>query len=154
MSRRLPWATYRLQFNHRFTFRDAAAVAPYLARLGVTDCYASPYFKARPGSLHGYDVFDHNALNPEIGSEAEYDAFVDALRGHHLGQVLDVIPNHMGVGEPGNVWWTDVLTHGPGSYFARAFDIDWHPVKAELRDRLLLPILGDQYGLWSWRKAS
>jgi (1->4)-alpha-D-glucan 1-alpha-D-glucosylmutase len=147
MSRRLPWATYRLQFNHRFTFRDAAAVAPYLARLGVTDCYASPYFKARPGSLHGYDVFDHNALNPEIGSEADYDAFVEALRAHGLGQVLDVIPNHMGVGEPGNVWWMDVLTHGPGSYFARAFDIDWQPVKEELRDRLLLPILGDQYGL-------
>ncbi len=145
--RRLPWATYRLQFNHRFTFRDAAAVVPYLHRLGVTDCYASPYFKARPGSLHGYDVFDHNALNPEIGSEADYGAFVEVLRAHGLGQVLDVIPNHMGVGEPGNEWWMDVLTHGPGSYFARAFDIQWQPVKPELRDRLLLPILGDQYGL-------
>jgi (1->4)-alpha-D-glucan 1-alpha-D-glucosylmutase len=147
MSRRVPRATYRLQFNHRFTFRDAAVVVPYLAQLGITDCYASPYFKARPGSLHGYDVFDHNALNPEIGSEADYDALVETLRAHGLGQVLDVIPNHMGVGEPGNVWWTDVLTHGPGSYFARAFDIDWRPVKADLRDRLLLPILGDQYGL-------
>ncbi len=143
----LPWATYRLQFNHRFTFRDAAGLAPYLQRLGVTDCYASPYFKARPGSLHGYDVFDHNALNPEIGSESDYAGFVAALAAHGLGQILDVIPNHMGVGAPGNVWWTDVLTHGPGSYFARAFDIDWQPVKPELRDRLLLPILSDQYGL-------
>jgi (1->4)-alpha-D-glucan 1-alpha-D-glucosylmutase len=143
----LPWATYRLQFNHRFTFRDATAIVPYLRRLGVTDCYASPYFKARPGSLHGYDVFDHNALNPEIGSEADYDAFTGALRENRLGQLLDVIPNHMGVGEPGNVWWMDVLTHGPGSYFARAFDIDWQPIKPELRDRLLLPILGDPYGV-------
>ncbi len=145
--RRLPWATYRLQFNHRFTFQDAAAIAPYLKRLGITDCYASPYFKARPGSLHGYDISDHNALNPEIGSEADYEAFVAALQANGLGQLLDIIPNHMGVGEPGNVWWMDVLTHGPGSYFARAFDIDWYPVKTELRDRLLLPILGDQYGL-------
>jgi (1->4)-alpha-D-glucan 1-alpha-D-glucosylmutase len=142
----LPWATYRLQFNHRFTFRDAAAITPYLRRLGVTTVYASPYFKARPGSLHGYDVSDHNALNPEIGSEADYEAFVAALGENDLGQLLDVIPNHMGVGE-GNVWWMDVLTHGPGSYFARAFDIDWQPVKADLRDRMLLPILGDQYGL-------
>ncbi|MGH7263464.1 MAG: malto-oligosyltrehalose synthase [Candidatus Rokuibacteriota bacterium] len=142
-----PWATYRLQFNHRFTFRDAAALAPYLRRLGVTDCYSSPYFKARPGSLHGYDISDHNSLNPEIGSEADYAAFIQALADQGLGQVLDIIPNHMGVGEPGNVWWMDVLTHGPGSYFARAFDIDWQPVKADLRDRLLLPVLGDQYGL-------
>jgi (1->4)-alpha-D-glucan 1-alpha-D-glucosylmutase len=143
----LPWATYRLQFNHRFTFRDAAAIADYLRRLGITDVYASPYFKARPRSLHGYDVSDHNALNPEVGSEADYDAYVAALAANGLGQILDIIPNHMGVGEPGNVWWMDVLTHGPGSYFARAFDIDWQPVKDALRDRLLLPILGDQYGV-------
>jgi malto-oligosyltrehalose synthase len=143
----LPWATYRLQFNHRFTFRDAAGIADYLRRLGITDVYASPYFKARPGSLHGYDVSDHNALNPEIGSEADYADYVAALGQSGLGQTLDIIPNHMGVGEPGNVWWMDVLTHGPGSYYARAFDIDWQPVKAALRDRLLLPILGDQYGV-------
>src|SRR5215510_10680724 len=99
--RGLPWATYRLQLNHRLTFQDATALAPYLRRLGVTDCYASPYFKARPGSLHGYDVVDHNALNPEIGSEADYAAFVAALGTHDLGQILDVIPNHLGVGEPG-----------------------------------------------------
>lgn len=143
----LPWATYRLQFNHRFTFRDAAAIVPYLRRLGITHCYSSPYFKARPGSLHGYDVYDHNALNPEVGSEADYAAFVGALRAHGLGQVLDIIPNHMGVGEPGNLWWQDVLTHGRASYFARAFDIDWTPVKPELANRLCLPILGDQYGI-------
>jgi (1->4)-alpha-D-glucan 1-alpha-D-glucosylmutase len=143
----LPWATYRLQFNHRFTFRDAAALAPYLRRLGVTDLYASPYFKARPGSLHGYDVVDHNALNPEIGDARDYEEYIAALRGAGLGQVLDIIPNHMGVGDPGNVWWMDVLTHGPGASVARVFDIDWQPVKADLRDRLLLPILGDQYGV-------
>jgi (1->4)-alpha-D-glucan 1-alpha-D-glucosylmutase len=142
----LPWATYRVQFNQGFTFRDAAALAPYLRRLGVTDLYASPYFKARPGSLHGYDVSDHNALNPEVGSEAEYEALVAALAAQGLGQILDIIPNHMGVAEPGNVWWMDVLTHGPASYFARAFDIDWQPVKADLRNRLLLPILGSQFG--------
>ncbi|HEV8308501.1 MAG TPA: malto-oligosyltrehalose synthase [Methylomirabilota bacterium] len=147
LPRRLPWATYRLQFNHRFTFRDAAAVVPYLRRLGITDCYASPYFKARPGSLHGYDVSDHNRLNPEVGSEADYDAFVAVLATNGLGQILDIIPNHMGVGEAGNVWWMDVLTHGPGSYFARVFDVDWSPIKVALRDRLLLPILGDQYGI-------
>src|SRR5438552_4932329 len=95
LSQRLPESTYRLQFHAGFTFRDAARLVPYLAELGITDCYASPYLKARPGSLHGYDITDHRQLNPEIGSEADYAAWTDALQEHGLGQVLDTVPNHM-----------------------------------------------------------
>jgi (1->4)-alpha-D-glucan 1-alpha-D-glucosylmutase len=144
--RRRPESTYRLQFNSRFTFRDARALVPYLADLGVTDCYASPYLMARPGSLHGYDISDHNRLNPEIGGEEDYEAFVAALREHGLGQLLDVVPNHMGIGNS-NAWWNDVLENGPASQRAGFFDIDWHSaLKAELQDKVLLPMLGDPYG--------
>lgn len=141
----IPIATYRLQFHRDFSFRDAQRIAPYLQRLGVSHCYASPYLKARPGSRHGYDIVDHNALNPEIGSIEEYDAFVDALHRHHLGQVLDIVPNHMGIGSD-NQWWLDVLENGPASLYAAFFDIDWRPLKAELRGKVLLPVLGDHYG--------
>src|SRR5262249_51383028 len=95
--RRLPESTYRLQFHAKFTFREACKIIPYLHDLGITDCYASPYLKARPGSKHGYDISDHQALNPEIGSEADYDAFVQALQSHGMGQILDIVPNHMGI---------------------------------------------------------
>src|SRR5262249_48909486 len=145
--RRLPASTYRLQLNKDFTFRDATALVPYLAALGVTDCYSSPYLKARPGSTHGYDIIDHNAVNPEIGSEADYDAFVQQLKDHGMGLVLDFVPNHMGVDPVMNAWWHDVLKNGQASPYARYFDIDWDPVKTELKDKLLLPILGDQYGI-------
>jgi 4-alpha-glucanotransferase/(1->4)-alpha-D-glucan 1-alpha-D-glucosylmutase len=141
----MPSSTYRLQFHRDFTFRDAAALVPYLARLGIGACYASPYLKARPGSRHGYDIVDHNALNPEIGSPEDYDAFVGALQAHGLGQVLDIVPNHMGVGSD-NQWWVDVLENGPASLYAAFFDIDWRPLKAELRGKVLLPVLGDHYG--------
>src|SRR5947207_7904027 len=93
----LPEATYRLQFAADFTFRDATLITPYLAELGITHCYASPYLKARPGSRHGYDIVDHRRLNPEIGSEEEYAAWLEELRRNGLGQVLDVVPNHMGI---------------------------------------------------------
>src|SRR5438067_13118015 len=93
--RRLPDSTYRVQFHAGFTFRDAAALVPYLHELGITDLYASPYLKARPGSKHGYDISDHRALNPEIGTEDDYNAFVAALREHGMGQLLDIVPNHM-----------------------------------------------------------
>ena len=141
----VPSATYRLQFHRDFTFRDATALAPYLARLGVSHCYASPYLKARPGSRHGYDIVDHNVLNPEIGSEADYDAFVEALHRDGLRQILDIVPNHMGIGSD-NLWWLDVLENGAASVHADFFDIDWYPLKAELRGKVLLPVLGDHYG--------
>ncbi|MBA3608986.1 MAG: malto-oligosyltrehalose synthase, partial [Chthoniobacterales bacterium] len=142
----MPSSTYRLQFNREFTFAQARAIIPYLHALGISDCYASPYFQARAESLHGYDITDHNKLNAAIGTRAEYDAWVAELRERQMGQVLDFVPNHMGIGEPTNAWWADVLENGPSSEFAPYFDIDWHPLKSDLRDKVLIPILGDQYG--------
>ncbi len=142
---RIPRATYRLQFNEDFTFSDAARLVPYLAELGVSDLYASPYLKARPGSTHGYDVVDPTSLNPELGGEKEYATLVEALEEHGMGQLLDIVPNHMGVGGD-NTWWSDVLENGPASAYAPFFDIDWCPAdKEELRGKVLLPILGDHY---------
>jgi (1->4)-alpha-D-glucan 1-alpha-D-glucosylmutase len=143
---RIPVATYRLQFNRAFTFEDAGRIVPYLAALGISDVYASSYLAARPGSLHGYDIADHNALNPEVGTEADYDRFVGALRERGMGQVVDVVPNHMGIAQACNRWWNDVLENGPSSPYAEFFDVDWQPVKRELANKILLPILGDQYG--------
>jgi len=143
---RVPLSTYRLQFNSRFTFRDARAIVDYLHALGVTDAYASSYLKAVPGSPHGYDIVDPTRLNPDIGSEEDYWAWVESLRACGMGHVLDVVPNHMGIAKSANPWWLDVLENGPSSRFARFFDIEWHPVKDELADKVLIPILGDQYG--------
>ncbi len=143
---RLPVSTYRLQLHPGFTFPDARAIVPYLARLGITDGYCSPYFRARPGSTHGYDVCDYSQLNPELGSEADYEALVSELAGHGMGHVLDFVPNHMAVEPTWNRWWRDLLEHGPASPFAHFFDIDWDPVKPELRGKVLLPVLGDHYG--------
>jgi (1->4)-alpha-D-glucan 1-alpha-D-glucosylmutase len=142
-----PEATYRLQFHAGFRFRDAAHIAPYLHDLGITHVYASPYLKARPGSKHGYDVLDHQHLNPEIGDEGDYTAFIDALRRHDLGQILDVVPNHMGIVGNENVWWNDVLENGPSSPYSGYFDISWQASpRPSLRDRVLLPLLGEPYG--------
>lgn len=141
-----PRATYRLQLHRGFTFDDAAQIVPYLAELGISHCYCSPYLKARAGSTHGYDIVDHNALNPEIGDEAGLDRFVAALHAHGMGQILDIVPNHMAVGGDDNAWWLDVLENGPASPYAGYFDIDWRPVKEELRGRVLLPVLPDHYG--------
>ncbi|MBJ6760894.1 malto-oligosyltrehalose synthase [Myxococcaceae bacterium JPH2] len=141
-----PLSTYRVQFHQGFTFQHARAVVPYLARLGVSDLYASPYLKATPGSPHGYDCVDHQQLNPEVGTAEHHAALGATLRQHGMGQVLDVVPNHMGI-ERDNRLWFDVLENGPASLYARTFDIDWRPVKDELRDKVLLPILGDQYGI-------
>ena len=143
---RIPSSTYRLQFNREFTFAQARALVPYLHALGISDCYASPYFQAGAESLHGYDITDHNKLNAAIGSRTEYDAWIAELHAHGMGQVVDFVPNHMGIGEPQNVWWTDVLENGPSSAYAPYFDINWQPLKSELRDKVLIPILGDQYG--------
>jgi (1->4)-alpha-D-glucan 1-alpha-D-glucosylmutase len=121
-------------------------VLPYLHRLGVTGCYTSPYFTAAPGSTHGYDVCNHNEISPELGGLEAYEIFADAVRRHDLVHIVDFVPNHMGIGTSTNAWWNDVLENGPSSPTARFFDIDWTPVKAELHAKLLLPILGDQYG--------
>jgi (1->4)-alpha-D-glucan 1-alpha-D-glucosylmutase len=110
----IPRATYRLQFHAHFGFDDAAALAPYLAQLGVSHLYASPYLRARPGSLHGYDIVDHSQLNPELGDDASFRRMSAALKLQHLGQILDVVPNHMGVGGADNPLWLDVLEWGPG----------------------------------------
>lgn len=144
---RIPVSTYRLQFHKGFTFRDAAAIIPYLHELGITDCYASPYLMAVPGSMHGYDVIDPTSLNPEIGSQEDYQIFLNALSHHQMGHILDIVPNHMGIALGWNAWWQDVLENGPCSRYAEYFDIDWHPVKDELENKVLLPILGDQYGI-------
>ncbi|MGC2855348.1 malto-oligosyltrehalose synthase [Novispirillum sp. DQ9] len=146
MARRVPAATYRLQFHAGFTFDDAAAVIPTLAALGVTDVYASPILKARAGSMHGYDITDHHAINPELGGTDGYTRLCTALQEHGLGLVLDIVPNHMGIGLADNDWWLDVLEWGEDSPHARFFDIDWHPAKVELHGKVLLPVLGDHYG--------
>ena len=144
---RFPESTYRLQFHAGFTFRDAAAIVPYLAELGITHCYASPYLKARPGSTHGYDIVDHSVLNPEIGTVEDFEALVATLREYGLGQILDTVPNHMGVGTDENAWWNDVLENGPSSRFGAFFDIAWRASpRPELHDKVLLPVLGETYG--------
>ena len=143
---RRPVSTYRLQLHGGFRFADARGLVPYLAQLGVTECYSSPHFKANPGSLHGYDICDHSALNPELGTEADYDAFCDDLKARGLGHIVDIVPNHMAADPRSNPWWRDVLENGPSSPFGDFFDIDWDPVKPEWKGRVLLPALGDQYG--------
>jgi (1->4)-alpha-D-glucan 1-alpha-D-glucosylmutase len=141
-----PLATYRLQLHRGFTFADAGRIVPYLKSLGITECYLSPISKAAPGSDHGYDVIDPVVLNPELGTEENFQEFVRTTREHGMGFVLDVVPNHMGIAKTLNRWWRDVLEQGPSSRYAAAFDIDWHPIKRELANKVLLPILADQYG--------
>jgi (1->4)-alpha-D-glucan 1-alpha-D-glucosylmutase len=143
---RTPVATYRVQLSQAFTFRDLEALTPYLRDLGVTDCYCSPILAARAGSPHGYDISDHSKLNPEIGSMADLEQLSASLRSHDLGLLVDFVPNHMAIDPQTNAWWRDVLENGPSSPYSRFFDVDWRPVKEELRDKVLLAILGDQYG--------
>ncbi len=143
---RVPRATYRLQLGRDFTFDDAVALVPYLARLGVSDVYCSPLLRAHPGSLHGYDIVDHNEINPELGGHAGFKRFVAALQARGMGLLFDVVPNHMGVLGADNAWWSDVLENGQASPYAGYFDIDWYPVNVELAGKVLLPVLGDHYG--------
>src|SRR5438445_4784272 len=145
-SARIPLCTYRLQFHQGFTFRDAERIVDYLHGLGISDCYASSYLKAVPGSPHGYDVADPTRLNPDLGTADDYWAWIGELNAHAMGHVLDLVPNHMGIAKSSNPWWLDVLENGPSSPSAHFFDIEWHPVKDELADKVLIPILGDQYG--------
>jgi (1->4)-alpha-D-glucan 1-alpha-D-glucosylmutase len=145
MEARVPLSTYRLQLHSGFTFADAEAVLPYLKKLGIGDCYASPIFEARPGSMHGYDVTRHDRLNPELGGDEGFAKFAARLREQGMGLLLDIVPNHMGVGND-SVWWQDVLENGRASEYASYFDIDWHPLNPDMQNKLLLPILGSQYG--------
>src|SRR3954447_27046295 len=144
---RVPRATYRIQFNAGFTFGDARDIVPYLAELGISDIYASPILKARKGSGHGYDVVDANALNPELGSEDDFNALHDELQRRKLGLLLDVVPNHMAA-SPENSWWMSVLENGEHSRFLHYFDIDWTPVttRGQTVSKVVLPILGKPYG--------
>ena len=142
----IPRATYRLQFNSDFGFVRAAEIAPYLAKLGVSHVYCSPYLRPRPASSHGYDIISHTELNPELGDANDFARMVAAFRAHGLRQILDFVPNHMGVGGADNPWWLDILEWGPYSQFADWFDIDWTPDQAYLRNKVLVPFLGEQYG--------
>ena len=142
----LPLATYRVQLHKDFDFAKASAIVPYLARLGVSHLYGSPILRSMPGSNHGYDVVDHTQVNPELGGGVGFVALADALRGNGMKLVLDTVPNHMGIAA-GNALWEDVLENGPAALHAHFFDIEWDPVKAELRNKVLLPILSDQYGV-------
>jgi (1->4)-alpha-D-glucan 1-alpha-D-glucosylmutase len=144
--RRMRVATYRVQLHAGFTFDDAAAVLGYLAALGVSHLYCSPYLQAAQGSTHGYDVVDHGRLNHELGGADGYRRLAGRLEGAGLGQVLDIVPNHMALAGRDNAWWWDVLENGPSSRYARYFDIDWDPPEAKLADTVLMPVLGDHYG--------
>ncbi|MGH9166117.1 MAG: malto-oligosyltrehalose synthase, partial [Acidimicrobiales bacterium] len=141
-----PRSTYRVQLNAAFGFDDAAALAGYLADLGVSHLYASPYLQAAPGSTHGYDVVDHGRVNTELGGDVAHARMVAALADHGLGQVLDIVPNHMAIAGRENAWWWDVLENGPASLYAGYFDVDWDPPESKLRHTVLIPILGDHYG--------
>jgi len=141
-----PRATYRLQLNAQFTLAQAHTILPYLADLGISHLYLSPLLKARPGSLHGYDVTDHSLLNPEIGPLEEFSAFSHAARTHGMGIIVDIVPNHMAVMADDNAWWLDVLENGPAAEHAQFFDIDWLPLRTSMAQRLLVPVLGKQYG--------
>ena len=143
---RVPVATYRLQLCPDLVFDDAAALVPYLDALGITDCYVSPFVDTSTTGSHGYDVSDHNRIRDELGGEAGFARFAEALRRHDMGLLVDIVPNHMGIAHARNAWWRDVLQNGESSRFASVFDIDWRPVKRELEGKVLLPILGDQYG--------
>jgi (1->4)-alpha-D-glucan 1-alpha-D-glucosylmutase len=142
----VPLATYRVQLHRGFNFAQATEAVPYLDALGISHLYTSPYLKATAGSMHGYDVVDPTQLNPEIGTEAEHSALCQALAERGMGHVLDIVPNHMGVEDPGNRWWQDVLEHGEVSLHAATFDIEWQPANPQTGQRVLLPVLGDHYG--------
>jgi len=141
----IPHATYRLQLSG-LTFERARELVPYLAELGIGAAYLSPFFRARKGSTHGYDVVDHANFDPSLGDERQFSALAEALRSAGLGLLVDIVPNHMGIDDPHNRWWQDVLENGPASPFAGFFDIDWNPPKEALRGKVLLPVLGDQFG--------
>ena len=142
---RIPSSTYRLQLNSHFTFQDAVKVTAYLKALGISHVYCSPYLQAAPGSMHGYDVVDHQKVNDELGGEEGRREFSRRLEEMGMGQVLDIVPNHMAIGPENRYWW-DVLENGPSSRYATWFDIDWQSPEVKLQNKVLIPVLGDQYG--------
>lgn len=146
VSARIPSATYRLQLTADFTLVSAAEIMEYLSRLGISDCYTSPLAQARAGSRHGYDVTDPRRLNPEIGGADGFRRFARKAQQAGMGIIVDLVPNHMCIADSSNQWWRDVLENGPSSPYASFFDIDWQPPKADLANKVLLPVLGDQYG--------
>src|SRR3954467_7256218 len=135
---RIPQSTYRLQLGSDLTLDQVHRLLPYLQNLGISDLYLSPLFRARAESSHGYDVVDHGTIDPAIGDLAAFERLATAIRNADMGILLDVVPNHMGINDPGNLWWLDVLEKGEGSYFAVFFDIGWHPPAAGLQDKILL----------------
>lgn len=141
-----PRATYRLQLGPNLDFEAAAGLCEYLAALGVSHLYASPYLQAAPGSTHGYDVVDPGRVNAELGGEAGHAKMLAALRANGLGQILDVVPNHMSIRGTANFWWWDVLENGPSSRYSDYFDVDWEHSASRTANRIMLPILGDHYG--------
>jgi (1->4)-alpha-D-glucan 1-alpha-D-glucosylmutase len=142
--RQVPLATYRLQFNRQFGFRQAADVASYLRELGVSDVYASPLLEAVPNSSHGYDICSYERVNPDLGLDADFDFFTRRLRESGMGLLLDIVPNHMAC-DCANDWWFDVLAKGPGSAYAQWFDVNWRPLNPALQNKVLLPVLEDHY---------
>ncbi|SMP66022.1 malto-oligosyltrehalose synthase [Noviherbaspirillum suwonense] len=142
----IPRATARLQFNSDFTLTDALEVVDYYADMGVSHIYASPLLGARKGSTHGYDIVDPTRVNPELGGEPALKALVAKLRQRGMGLLLDIVPNHMGVGGPENPWWLDVLEWGRQSVYAHWFDINWNAADPALTGKILLPFLGAPYG--------
>ncbi|HBK09016.1 MAG TPA: malto-oligosyltrehalose synthase, partial [Acetobacteraceae bacterium] len=141
-----PRATMRLQLHRDFTFADAGALVPYIADLGISHVYSSPILMARAGSIHGYDVVDPTAVNPELGGEDGFRDFVTVLRTAGLGLIVDIVPNHMAVGGSDNPWWTELLRHGRASRYANFFDVDWETGDRDLRGKVLAPFLGRPYG--------
>ena len=138
--------TYRVQLRPGFGFREAAGIVGYLARLGVSHLYTSPYLAAAPGSTHGYDIVDHRRVNEELGGDEGHELLRERLRDAGLGQLVDIVPNHMAIDRPENEWWWDVLENGRSSRYASYFDVDWDPPESKLRDTVLLPVLSDHYG--------
>ena len=143
---RIPRATYRVQLHGEFGFDDAAGIADYLEQLGISHLYCSPYLQAAPGSKHGYDVVDHHSVNEELGGSKAHERFCQRLGECHLGQVLDIVPNHMAISGRRNRYWWDVLENGPASPYSTYFDIDWKPRDPRIQNKLLVPILSDHYG--------
>ena len=143
--KRVPASTYRLQFNEGFRLQDASRLLDYLSSLGISDVYASPLLVSRHGSGHGYDVTDPSHIDPEIGSEEDFEALQNGLLNRGMRLLLDIVPNHMAASSE-NRWWMDVLENGAESAFASYFDIQWHPASRNLDGKILLPVLGRSFG--------
>jgi len=146
IDRRSVSATYRLQLTNKFRFADAKAIIPYLRSLGISHIYASPIFEARPGSLSGYDTCDFSRISPDLGGEEAFNSLVTALHAQGMGLIIDFVPNHMSAHPQWNRWWRSVLANGPSSSVSEYFDVDWNPVNSNLHGKVLLAILGGQYG--------